>query len=202
MASTRCAATSKTTGKKCKNNRTDDSEYCATHKVIHEKEITQATNGDGWEDLFNDDESLSHISLPMVIPEPVQVHAAPPPPPPMPVENPDIDALSAMMNDLSVRLIKLKRMKKVMSNFEIEVEHKARSFFYHQNKNNPTILSEIRTKLQSVNLYLVKQNKEIIPYQFVREYTDQTFERLAPEQKRIYIDEARKVLRQKTMICA
>jgi hypothetical protein len=198
MASTRCAATSKTTGKKCKNNRTDDSEYCVTHKAIHEKENTQATNVDGWEVLFNDvDESLSHISLPMVVPEPVQVQA---PPPPVPVESPDIDALSAMMNDLSMRLNKLKRMKKVMGNFEVEVQHKARSFFYHQNKNNPTVLSEIRTKLQSVNLYLVKQNKEIIPYQFVREYTDQTFERLAPEQKQVYIDEARKVLRTRTMI--
>lgn len=196
MATTRCAATSKTTGKKCKNNRTDDSEYCVTHKAIHEKETTQATNGDGWEDLFNDVESLSHISLPMVVPEPV--HA----PAPVPVESSDIDALSSMMNDLSMRLNKLKRMKKVMINFEVEVEHKARSFFYHQNKNNPTILSEIRTKLQSVNLYLVKQNKEILPYQFVREYTNQTFERLAPEQKQVYIDEARKVLRQRTMTCA
>lgn len=203
MAS-KCAATSKSTGKKCKHNHVEGSIYCAAHKAMFEKTATgqeTASNaGDGWEnelDIFDEDflkevaqqPTASHISLPLVAPTPpVMVTQAV-------VSVPDIDAITNMMDDLTLKLNKLKKLKKVVANMDAEVEKKALSLFYHHNKLNQTVLTELRGKLQSVGLYLVKGNKECIPYEFVKEYTSNAFANLPIEQKNMYMEEARKLVR-------
>lgn len=194
MAAPSCAAIAKSTGKPCRRSPVQGSIYCSDHKVFENDSVSSM--GDGMESSQQDvpievsaepTAATEHsrgttISLPMIVPsDKVVVH--------------DIDSITAVMDTLTMKLTKLRKLKKMMMNMEAEIEKKAMSMYYHHNKTNQVVLADLRTKLQSVGLYLVKDNKERIPYQFVREYTNNNFAQLSNEEKKVYIEEAKKKVR-------
>lgn len=164
------------------------------------------SNGDvdGWDDiddLFSEVEgSDATISLggppppstsPMPVSMPMPVSTLPPlmmNRPQVPLIDFDIDA---MLDDITVKMERLNKVKKILKTVNTEVETKARWSFYHANKNNDFIVGDLRTKLKSSGLYLIKNNKEVIPYRFVKEYTDNAFNTLDPSEKQTYYTMAR-----------
>lgn len=59
-------------------------------------------------------------------------------------------------------------------------EYKAKSDYYKQNKKNPSIIEEIKKRLQTVNMYVPEKP---VPWQLVRAATDSMYDKLAPEEK-------------------
>lgn len=81
------------------------------------------------------------------------------------------------------------------------MEKKAKMLFYHDNKDRPDVVNEIRSRLAKGNLMLVRKNgddsKEIIPWVFVKECTDMIWNDLPDEDKGVYLSVAVERLRQK-----
>jgi len=185
----RCTATART-GKRCKHNQVDGSLFCTAHKKMNENNDV-ATTGDGWEGIdellseaFDDvpdvvETSDATISLNMIAPPPIQQT-------PVPTLN-----IDDMLEEITLKMEKLNKVKRILKTANSEVDSKAKWMFYHTNKTNPDLVGDIRTKLQSCGLYLIKNNKEVLPYRFVKEYTDNSFNAMPQQEKEAYYNKAR-----------
>lgn len=194
----RCTAKT-SVGKRCRHNQTEGSSFCAQHKKIHEERAI-IPDQNGWDDSIFDDipDMFAEVSSPQP-PAPSQatesIHIE------KHIENPleqqvvynifQIDDINAMIEEVTMKLAKLNKVKRIIITANNEIENKAKWMFYHANKNNTVLMTELRTKLQSCGLYLVKNNKEVIPYVYIKEYTDNAFAGLSSSDKVTYYDRAK-----------
>lgn len=186
----RCTATTRA-GKRCKHNQADGSLFCVTHKNMKDGQA-----GDGWEgidDILADTFDLSGDEIVETSDATISLNLVNNPQQPVLVEPQQTSEfnLDAMLEEVTMKLEQLNKVKKLLKNASAEVETKAKLMFYHANKTNPDLMNELRTKLKTCGLYLVKNNKEIIPYTFVKEYTDNAFNAMNPVDKKPYYDRVR-----------
>lgn len=191
----RCTATNRS-GKRCKNNQLDGSLYCSTHKGLCE--ASAMDDGLDLASLFDDEVVETHAPDPVLVPVPASPQAT------ESIQNIHVEHqqnvynnifqlhdIDAMIDEITAKLSKLNKVKRVISSANAEIESKARWMFYHGNKHNPTLIGDLRTKLMSSGLYLIKNNKEVLPYSFVKEYTDNAFNALSMEERDKYYERAR-----------
>lgn len=97
-------------------------------------------------------------------------------------------------------LTKLTAIKKMKTATDGRVLTKAKQFYYHDTKNNADILEDIRKRLQASGLYATKVfkkkngdvfTKELLPYHFVKKYTDNMFTAAPPSVHEQYFARAR-----------
>jgi hypothetical protein len=188
------------TGKRCKLQCSGESEFCWKHGSGEQPEIApdnvdHETDLDG---LFEDD---------MSIPEPVDNAL-----------QSRVMELEAMLNQLTIEkdvLIKkleesntklvmaqdalLKAPKGVDPSVKLakKRENQAKLKFYHENKMRQDIKTDIIERQKASGLYIVKDvvnrngevvRKELIPWMYVKAYTDNLFERLSDEEKARWYD--------------
>jgi hypothetical protein len=165
----RCAATT-LAGKRCSKNATDNHEYCHVH--CKSKTITP----------FKELDSPMNSDAPMILIDPVDA-----------IIDSEIDMVKAKLKDLKEELRMLKTIKKSQSS---KILTKARWLFYHENKGNKEMRTEITQKLVVGGLAFPKKNTmEVkIPYLLIKEYTDKGFFQLSEESRKPYMDEAREII--------
>jgi hypothetical protein len=93
----------------------------------------------------------------------------------------------------------IRKLRAVLKD-EGKVLTKARTMFYHDNKDNPAMLADICGRLQQCGLYASKMikkkdgtvvEKPLIPFVFIRKYTDAVFATMEAEAKERYLNSAR-----------
>lgn len=102
------------------------------------------------------------------------------------------DKLQELNKDIALlesRLQELRRLKKLLMNSK-RVLVKAQSLYYHENKSNDTIITDITARLSSSGLLVMKGEKAVIPWRLVRACTDRDFAALSIVDKKRYINMA------------
>jgi len=110
--------------------------------------------------------------------------------------NVDIVAISEINTRIAAmkeEIASLKKIKRGLGN-KNKVLNKAKLLFYHEHKKDAAILNNLRGALRSSNLYLVKKDKEIIPWTFVKACTDELFSKLSKDDQEAYIQLAQEAL--------
>lgn len=92
----------------------------------------------------------------------------------------------------------LMKIRKLYEQGDKKVITKAKSMFYHENKTNPDMILEIVDRLKNAGLYTTKKIKgrdiPDVPYQLIRKYTDNVFDKLEGDKKELYMIPARAFL--------
>lgn len=207
---TKCQArTAGGTGKKCRNNAINDSQYCSVHhRIYHDgeaehnvlaEEFEQAANAIALEyaNAENPHENTHevhelHVHEEVMAEEPMQAPAT--------VES-DLELITKRIASMKLEVRRLEKVKKSFENSG-KILTKAKWVFYHENKANPQLLEDVRGKLKSAGLYMtrpIKVNgqvvmKECIPYVIIKGYTDNAFNGMDDQRKAPYIAKARSIL--------
>ena len=105
----------------------------------------------------------------------------------------EIELVKAKLKDLKEELKMLRTIKKSQHN---KILTKARWLFYHANKGNKEMRTEITEKLVSTGLAVTYKNSSDIkiPYMLIKAYTDAVFYKMSEEYKQPFMEEAREMI--------
>lgn len=109
-----------------------------------------------------------------------------------------IAAAKAVIAFENAKIKKLMKLLNLHVREDARILTKAKSLFYHEHKKNSNMITDIVSRLQVAGLYTTKITKgkgatEIpaIPYQIIRRYTDDVFDKLDGVSQDKYIETAR-----------
>lgn len=105
----------------------------------------------------------------------------------------EIELVKSKIRDLKEELKMLRNIKKSQNT---KILTKARWLFYHENKGNKEMRTEITGKLVASSLaFTYKNSTEIkIPYMLIKAYTDNVFYRMSEDDRKPYVEEARELI--------
>jgi len=113
------------------------------------------------------------------------------------------DTFTDILADVTARLLNLEVQKKILASKKRlvspkNIETTALRIFYHDHKNNETMLAEVRQRLASAQLlFSTKNNATHIPWTIIKRVTDAEFAKLPQDQKDVYIARARQAIADK-----
>lgn len=98
-----------------------------------------------------------------------------------------VSAIDAQIAMAKLHLKELIQKRKTFVNTK-GILRKAKSIYYHENKERPEIIKDVTGRLETAGLYVVKASgKPMIPWRIIREYTDREFDLLDTKDKRDYV---------------
>jgi hypothetical protein len=213
-----CAKTN--AGKTCKKNARDGSNYCSMHQAVVDDaaadvdavDVAAVGHLDGWEHEIigeimedcEDEEKDNHNQRILQLEQLVSS---------LRLDNQrlqkDLVVSKSLLEETQsilqsegqssgVQSYKSTQIRAPKPMTEKRIWNRAKGLFYAENKAHPTVLDEGRKKLVAGGLYYTKPvhirhmtvDVEMIPWQYLREYTDTMFQALSQDEKQRYFSMA------------
>ena len=185
---TRCAAhTNGGSGKKCKKQAICNSKYCYIHHQANKEAVDTVENmeNDNYFEGYLAEDSVTEEEI--LVNEPLQITSF----------QDDLDFVTKRIVSLKLEVKRLQKVKESIEKFG-RVLTKAKWIFYHENKSNPEVLEDVRSRLKMAGLYStlpMQVNgqtimKENIPHVIIKTYTDNAFNSMDDMSKAPFIAQA------------